>query len=247
MSDAPETEAVGVDSAGLEGILTPEQAEEREAEGLPVQEGIERALDANPFGLTDDHEFSSPAPDAQPEVDRVDVFKVTATGTTLLGSGQPGGTFTDTAGDVLTLPAPPPAMPGSAESIYRRCPCIGVMPGRACPRCAGTKWVKTCPKCEGEMTRTVQSRKGAHARTERCGFCMGLGQVPARLSEVREAEEAAKAYVAPPVAGRPSYPRGPQLPGVRQSRQSSFADRAAKKSAGLAKNRRSGRGRQRAS
>lgn len=220
MSDAPEMEAVVAEPAGLEELIAEEPSEDS----------------PNPFGLTDDHEFSSPAPQTPPEVERVDVYRVAGDGAvTLIGSGEPGGTLMD-----LT-PPPPPAMPGTAESIFRHCPCIGVMPGRACPRCAGTKWVKTCPKCEGEMTRTIQTRRGAHARTERCGFCMGLGQVAARLSEVREAEGAARAYVAPATSAKPVYARGPQLPVVRQS---SFASRAAKKGAGLPKKRRAIRGRQ---
>ena len=221
MSDAPETEAVATEPAGLESLTI-----------------VEAEPAANPFGLTEEHEFSSPAPDAPPEVDRVDVYRIDGKGdATLIGSGKPGGALMD------IIPAePPPAMPGTPESNFRHCPCIGVMPGRACPRCAGTKWVKACPKCEGAMFRNVQTRRGAHPRTERCGFCMGLGQVPARLSEVREAEEAAKAYTPAPAAGKPVYARGPQLPGVRQS---SFASRASKKGTGLKNKRRAGRGRQR--
>ena len=214
MSDAPEMEAVVAEPAGLESLTI--------VEAEPV---------ANPFGLTEEHEFSSPAPDPEP---------IAGIPAEIMGL-QP--TVAETYGGIErgSIPIPPPAMPGTAESIFRHCPCIGVMPGRACPRCAGTKWVKTCPKCEGEMTRTIQIRRGAHARTERCGFCMGLGQVPARLSEVREAEGAARAYVAPATSAKPVYARGPQLPGVRQS---SFASRAAKKGAGLPKKRRAIRGRQ---
>lgn len=230
MPDAPEMEAVATEESGLEAAAG--------FEGLMAEESSEAAPNTNPFALDADHEFSSPAPDAPPEVDRVDVHRVAGSGAmTLIGSGAPGGTMMD-----LTPAEPPPAMPGTPESIFRHCPCIGVMPGRACPRCAGTKWVKTCPKCEGAMFRTVQTRRGAHARTERCGFCMGLGQVPARLSEVREAEEAAKAYTPAPATGKPVYARGPQLPGVRQN---GFAARAAKKGAGLANKRRGVRGRQR--
>lgn len=229
MSDAPETEAVAVEPVGLEGILTPEQAEERKAKGLPVYEGIERAPDANPFSLDENHEFASPAPASEEE--------------SKLRIAPDAPPIPD---EVFRTEHPIfekiPAMPGTPDSIFRHCPCIGVMPGRACPRCAGTKWVKTCPKCEGAMFRTVQTRRGAHPRTERCGFCMGLGQVPARLSEVREAEEAAKAYTPAPATGKPVYARGPQLPGVRQN---GFAARAAKKGAGLPAKRRGIRGRQR--
>jgi hypothetical protein len=155
-----------------------------------VEVAPEPTPEVNPFALQPDHEFKAPEV-APPEVDRVDVYRVSGSGeATLIGTAEPGQPIVDVT--------PIPAMPGTPESDFRRCPCIGVMPGRACMRCSGTKWVKTCPKCKGEQFVSVHSRKGAHARTERCGFCMGLGQVAARLSEVRAAEDAAKAYVAPP-------------------------------------------------
>jgi hypothetical protein len=172
----------------------------------------------SPFALTEDHEFSAPTPAPSPETHSIGVD---------LASGS------DIA--VETVVAPPPAHPGTPESDYRRCPCISVMPGRACPRCNCSKWVKTCPKCKGEMFLTVHSRKGAHARTERCGFCMGLGQVAARVEEVRAAEETAKAYKPTARQERQVYERGPQLPGVRQSKPkaTTFAERAKSKAAGL--------------
>lgn len=180
---------------------------------------LEVIVEPSPFALSPEAEVA-PKQEVAPEVERVDVYRIAGNGAaTLIGTGEPGQSIMDIT--------PVPAMPGTPESDYRRCPCIGVMPGRACPRCNCSKWVKTCPKCHGEMVRTVSSRKGAHSRTERCGFCMGLGQVAARLEDVRAQEELAKAYTAPPASGRQVYPRGPQLPGVRAA---TFAERAAKKS-----------------
>lgn len=184
-----------------------------------VVETVEAVPEVSPFALQPEQDL---APKVEtPEVESVDVYRVAGNGTaTLIGTGEPGQSVMD------ITPIDPPAMPGTPESDFRRCPCIGVMPGRACPRCNCSKWVKTCPKCHGEMNVKVHSRKGAHARTERCGFCMGLGQVAARLSEVKAQEEAARAYTAPVSQGTQVYRRSPQLPGVRAA---TFAERAAKK------------------
>lgn len=182
----------------------------------PTIESLIPEESSNPFALTDDHEFK-----AAPELERVDVYRVSGSGEpTLIASGPPSN---QPIVDIV------PAQPGSPESDFRRCPCIGVMPGRACPRCNCSKWVKTCPKCQGSQFLTVQSRKGAHARTERCGFCMGLGQVAARMEEVRAAQEAASAYMAPVVQERPYVPRSVRLPGVSNARPKTFAERAAAK------------------
>ena len=192
--------------------------DEAVAETLEPQEPV-----ASPFALTEDHEFSAPQAVAeQAQRDAVDAIPAEMFAVDLNKYTSP-------------LVEKIPAHPGTPESDFRRCPCIGVMPGRACPRCNCSKWVKTCPKCEGKMFLQVHSRKGAHARTERCGFCMGLGQVAARLDEVRAAEQVAKAYTAPEAQVRASVPRGPQLPGVRQSKPkaTTFAERAKSKAAGL--------------
>lgn len=177
-----------------------------------VEEVIEENLSesVNPFTLSEDHEFKAPEP---AKIEPMDGISYEQMGL------QP--TTAPTYGGINRTPPPdsPPAFPGTPESDYRRCPCIGVMPGRACMRCHNSKWVKTCPKCEGEMFVSAKVRKGAHARTERCGFCMGLGQVAARLDEVRAAEEAAKAYRASGGAGNGIVARGPQLPGTRMSSQ----------------------------
>lgn len=171
-----------------------------------AQDAVE--TNANPFALSEDHEFAAleepesnlhVASDAEPIPD--DVFE------------------SSVLFDKI------PAHPGTPESDFRKCPCIGVMPGRACPRCNCSKWVKTCQKCNGAMFVGVQSRRGAHARTERCGFCMGLGQVAARLEEVREAGEAAAAYK-PDVAPAKTLERSVRLPVAN-----SFTARAAKKAA----------------
>lgn len=89
-----------------------------------------------------------------------------------------------------------PALPGTPNSPFRRCPCIGVLPGRACPRCNSSHWVKLCGKCGGEGKIRLNVRKGAVDRVDRCGFCMGVGSVGAHLSDVRAAEEEAKLAMA---------------------------------------------------
>lgn len=209
MSDALEI-AQETQGAPVDGLLT-----ENPAEVVP---------NINPFALTEDHEFKAL------EVERVDVYRVAGNGTaTLVGTAKPGQAIVDTT--------PVPAMPGTPESDYRRCPCTGVMPGRACPRCNCSRWVKQCPKCLGSRVKTVQSRKGAHPRTEPCGFCMGLGQVAARMEEVRAAQELASAYTPPEPQGKPPVLRG-AMPGGRTA---TFAERAAKK-AKPAKRKRSARG-----
>jgi hypothetical protein len=179
----------------------------------------------NPFTLDEDHEFKTPEP----------IQTIIQSAVLVLPDGAE-----DILVSSVSAPTAPPTLPGTPESDYRRCPCIGVMPGRACPRCNCSKWVKTCPKCNGTQFLTVHSRKGAHARTERCGFCMGLGQVAARVEEVREAERVAKAYTAPVSQERPVYERGAQLPGTR--RTTTFAERAAKKSVKRPMKKRAARG-----
>ena len=82
----------------------------------------------------------------------------------------------------------PPA-PGTEFSPFRRCACLGAMPGRACQFCSGTRWLKTCPTCSGAGKLLKQARQASQEpRGERCGFCMGRGTVPANLAEVRQAQ-----------------------------------------------------------
>jgi hypothetical protein len=196
-----------------DALQTAEDAVETTLDDLTIENEPELAPESNPFALTEDHEFKAP-----PEVDRVDVYRTTGGGEpTLIASVPPNG---NPIVDLI------PALPGSPESDYRRCPCIGVMPGRACPRCNCSKWVKTCPKCNGEQFLKVQSRKGAHARTERCGFCMGLGQVAARLDEVTKAQEAAKAATGLSAPAETALRREVRLPNPANGKLKTFAERA---------------------
>lgn len=150
---------------------------------------------------------------------------------------------------VISLPAPSstlppsfPALPGSPSSPFRRCPCLGVLPGRACPRCGATHWVKLCPKCDGKGTISVTVRKGAVDRVDKCGFCMGAGSVPAQVQEVAEATAAAQAAMAslPPTPqydpgegpdedAKPVIRRHPQLPGMKSSSPSKKSKKAKSK------------------
>lgn len=81
----------------------------------------------------------------------------------------------------------PPA-PGTEFSPFRRCACLGAMPGRACQFCSGTRWLKTCLTCGGAGKLTKPTRAGSEPRSERCGFCMGRGTVPANVAEVNAAQ-----------------------------------------------------------
>jgi len=83
----------------------------------------------------------------------------------------------------------PPA-PGTEFSPFRRCACLGAMPGRACQFCSGTRWLKTCPTCAGAGKLAKPVRAGSEPRSERCGFCMGRGTVPANVAEVTAAQTA---------------------------------------------------------
>lgn len=94
----------------------------------------------------------------------------------------------DPAAADLLLPLPP--APGDLLSPFRRCSCIGTLPGRACQSCNNTHWHKICPSpgCNGSGIIYKNSRTGWEPRSERCGFCMGRGTVPARTAEVAEAQ-----------------------------------------------------------
>lgn len=145
---------------------------------------------SSPFALRDDHEFKEALPPPPAE---------------------------------KSSPEPPQrekqaiiAMPGTADSPFRHCSCVGVMPGRCCTRCYGSKWTKICPECDGEGRKHVTVHRGAQDRTETCGFCMGVGTVAARLPEVQAAE---KASVPQSNFGPKVHLRGAQLPGTRQKRK----------------------------
>lgn len=79
---------------------------------------------------------------------------------------------------------------------YKRCLCLGVLPGRACPMCFGTKWLKKCHECNGAGVIFKNSRNGQEPRPERCGFCMAkgwLGAKPADKPMIAEQESGIRA------------------------------------------------------
>lgn len=90
---------------------------------------------------------------------------------------------------------PPPALPGTPSSPFRRCSCLGVLPGRVCTFCYGTKWTKLCSKCEGEGRIHLAVRKGAE-RSQPCGHCGGKGTLPANMKAIAEATRAAEGFAA---------------------------------------------------
>jgi hypothetical protein len=111
-----------------------------------------------------------------------------------------------------------PAFPGSPDSIYRRCACLGVMPGRVCSFCYGTKWTKICSKCSGEGRVDLNIRKGAE-RSQPCGFCGGKGILPANQAEILRAIKEAEDYIAENgqtiiAVDAPEYRRAVRLPGI---------------------------------
>jgi|SRR5882762_2782953 len=79
---------------------------------------------------------------------------------------------------------------------YKRCLCLGVLPGRACPMCFGTKWLKKCHECNGAGVIFKNARNGQEPRPERCGFCMAkgwLGAKPADKPAIAEQESGIRA------------------------------------------------------
>lgn len=135
--------------------------------------------------------------------------------------------------------APHPPAPGSPESSFRKCDCLGTMPGRACLRCGGSRWTKQCTQagCGGRGTLSTPNRNASGPpRVERCGFCMGRGLVPARGAEVNEAQnlhteavaaatrrKAQQAFsgvpVAPATAPKEIQRRKPVLPSAGKPKQ----------------------------
>jgi len=114
----------------------------------------------------------------------------------------------------------PPALPGTAASPYRRCPCVGSLPGRVCSFCSGTKWTRLCPRCEGEGRIDLNVRKGAE-RSVPCGFCGTRGTLPASLAEIAEAIKAVEEFAASPDGQaiivddqEPEFRRAVRLPGI---------------------------------
>lgn len=104
--------------------------------------------------------------------------------------------------DLAALP-PAPIQPGSPQSPYRRCSCIGVMPGRACTRCNNTRWLKVCKDCAGAGIKPAPNRLGSMPRRDRCGFCMGVGSTAATMQEIRDAQTAWDEYEA--AGGKPVH------------------------------------------
>jgi hypothetical protein len=145
--------------------------------------------------------------------------------------------------------APHPPAPGTPESPFRKCDCIGTMPGRACIRCGGSRWTKACPQtaCGGRGTLSTPNRNASGPpRVERCGFCMGRGLVPARGAEVNEAQNLHNDAVAAekqrkaqqvfagvpasqPVAPKEIQRRKPVLPSAGKPKQKPKSKPAAKK------------------
>jgi hypothetical protein len=113
------------------------------------------------------------------------------------------------------------APPGTADSIFRRCSCIGVMPGRACTLCNNTKWMKRCPNCYGVGAVFQNSRSSYEPRKDRCGFCMGRGWIAARREEVAAATSAVPAAKGAAIPPPQTRPRDAKLPGAapRTTRQ----------------------------
>lgn len=66
---------------------------------------------------------------------------------------------------------------------YKRCLCLGIQAGRACPICSSTKWLKRCQDCAGSGLLDRSTRVGGAPRTDRCGFCLGRGWVGAKPAD----------------------------------------------------------------
>lgn len=178
-----------------------------EADEVPEQlsQSGEAPSSLSPFALSDEHEFPTSPTRLPAGVDRVDIY-----------SSHPGSELTL----IDSIPVPPPALPGTPLSPYRRCPCLAVLPGRVCTFCYGTHWTKLCQKCEGEGRIHLSVRKGAE-RSQPCGHCGGRGTLPANMREISEATRLAEEFAAGP-AGRslivaveaPEFRRAVKLPGI---------------------------------
>lgn len=188
--------------------LQPEQSEK----GSTSAASVSPTAPVNPFALTDDREFSIEYRET-PEVARTEERLRTAErASNLVIPVEPCQQATSVI-----------ANPGTAASPYRHCSCLGVMPGRACPSCLGSRWVKLCPKCEGTGRLDRTQRSGA-SRSEVCGGCMGRGEAPASLTEVRtiQADVAVAPTRAPLVAADSAadsdsdevFRRAVRLPGI---------------------------------
>jgi hypothetical protein len=94
----------------------------------------------------------------------------------------------------VTSPTPP-------EIEYRRCPCLSALPGRACPACGGSKWLRRCDDCHGSghiYANRRYSAGGQQPTSEKHGRCNGRGWLPctheeARLLDEQMAEQATRA------------------------------------------------------
>jgi hypothetical protein len=169
--------------------------EQEEVEDAEETESSQSTL--SPFALTDEHEFPTFSPSVK----------------SLSPSLPPRP-------DPVAVAVEPPALPGTPASLYRHCPCLGVMPGRVCTFCYGTKWMKICSRCEGEGRIQLSVRKGAE-RSQPCGHCGGKGTLPANQKEIAEAtllvEEWAAGQDGQAVSiaeESPEFRRAVKLPGI---------------------------------
>ena len=174
-------------------------------EPTPKQSGDANQFSSlSPFALSADHEFPDGQRKLPPQVDRVDLYSQHRDGTTTLIDSVP-------------VPSSAPPLPGTSLSPFRRCPCLGVLPGRVCTFCYGTKWTKLCPKCEGEGRIHLAVRQGAE-RSQPCGHCAGKGTLPANMREVSEAtrlaEEFDRTHIVLAVSEPEGFRRAVKLPGI---------------------------------
>ena len=163
---------------------------------------LESSPAPSPFAMGEDHEF----PDDPRKKLNDQLTELTAVTKAVLTPAAP----------------PPPALPGTPLSPYRRCPCVGALPGRVCIFCSGTKWTRICPRCQGEGRRELNIRRGAE-RSEPCGFCGQKGILPASQQEIDEATRLAEKFAAGPEGrtlvvddstAEPEFRRAVRLPGI---------------------------------
>lgn len=180
--------------------------EEDGQEGMASNSGSQAVTTlTTPFALTSEHEF----PDQQ--------ARTPPSNGQTSPSNRAGSPSSPSSADVLP---PPPALPGTPASPFRRCPCLAVLPGRVCQFCFSSRWTKRCPKCDGEGRLRLSLRQGAE-RSQPCGNCMGRGTLPATPGEIKKAEEDALAAVAGAdgqsviiALPAPEYRRAVKLPGI---------------------------------
>ena len=115
-------------------------------------------------------------------------------------SAQPSSASTPPASDspaqTVAVVAPAAAAPTSpaaptSSTDYVRCPCLSALPGRACPRCLSSHWLRRCAPCHGSghiYANRRYSAGGQQPTSEKHGACNGSGWLACTREEAMPLE-----------------------------------------------------------